>query len=108
VDPARPDDLAPPPSPDRRPAGSDPTAPAQVLVLPLATEYAEKKTLRPLLKSLIEAVHDPSAFAALAKEDQDPSALCRYWGWTNKYLSIKPSWFGFSFDVDRVLHDLVC
>ncbi len=106
--PSHPDAVPPPALPDQRPAGSDPTAPAQVLVVPLAAEYAQQGTLRPLLNSLIQAIHDPAAFAALTNEHEDPSALCRHWGWTNKYLSIKPSWFGFSIDVDRILTDLVC
>jgi len=76
---------------------------AKVIYFPLHEIWEQRGDLSGFLENLVETLRKPEAFEAL--EDLKPSLLQRLWGWVNKYVEMKPGWFGFKANIGVMIQD---
>ena len=78
---------------------------AKVLLLPLGGIYQERKTITEFLTDLLKALKSEDALKSLEK--LDTSSLKKGWGWLRRYVEMKPGFFGFNVNLNKVLNDVI-
>jgi len=77
----------------------------KLMIFSLADVYQEHKSISGFLTYLVDALKQEDALKAL--ETLDGDKLQKVWGWLSKYLTMEPSFYGFSINLDKVLKDLL-
>jgi hypothetical protein len=76
----------------------DPEALKDAKIISLNISGAEG-SLPNLLDSLVEALTDANAMAAL-EDPKEETRLKRFWGWVARYAELKPTFFGFGINLN--------
>lgn len=77
----------------------------KIIFLPLAEYDQPTETLGNFLDNLVHSLKDPGAIEAL--EQGDEKYIEEKWAWLNKYVNIKPNFFGFGIDMENIISDIV-
>lgn len=77
---------------------------AKMILLPLSSRYLRPGSITDVLKEIVNALKDPDALHSL--QALDSSQIERRWGWITRYFKIKPIFFGFEIDLNRVIEDM--
>ena len=78
---------------------------ASVIILPLRDIYEKHKDLSLFFQDLTGMLSKPDALESL--KTIKAGLIEKYWSWLGKYVEIKPSFFGFSADVNKMITDLL-
>ena len=78
---------------------------AKVMIFPLRQIHEQHKDISSFLKRLLAALQAPEATVALEK--LDASKIEKNWGWLTRYVEMKPGFFGFKADLERIVNDVL-
>lgn len=77
---------------------------AKMVLLPLSKGYARAGSITEVLKELVIVVRSPDAFDSLMELDKEK--IRAKWLKLLKYFELKPSFYGFGLDLDKIIRDI--
>jgi hypothetical protein len=77
---------------------------AKIILFPLDRQYLRPSSITNFLQQVAQAAQDTRSFDAL--ESLDEVELERRWGWITEYFDLKPNFFGFGLNLNKVMDRL--
>lgn len=77
---------------------------AKIMIFPLAEKYVKPGSVTSFLQKLAENIKEKSLDEI--ENDQDQARLKSKWRWLIEYLELKPNFYGFGINLNKVLEDL--
>lgn len=77
---------------------------AKVMIFPLSERYVKPGAVTNFLQKLAENIKNRS-FDEIA-EDADPKALKSKWRWITEYMELKPNFYGFGVNLNKILEEI--
>jgi hypothetical protein len=87
--------------------GHDGLKKPRTILLRLSQSDKSREPLISLLRKVTSALKDPEALKALQELSPTPTSLEKGWGWLGEYVDLKPTFFGFSANLNKVVADFL-